>query len=114
MKQFIIALGLLAAPAAFPSTTTETTMAVPFDFKAGRAELRAGEYRVRTELSPGGVYRLYFQNSKGNTLVVPMVRIDHAAPASNKSGFVFHCETDSSCQLKEVHSGGGPAFLLER
>jgi len=114
MKQSIIALGLLAAPAAFPSTTAETTIAVPFDFKAGSADLRAGEYRVRTELSPGGVYRIYFQNSKGNTMVAPMVRIDHAAPASSKSGFVFRCETGDSCQLKEVHSGSGPAFLLQR
>lgn len=114
MKKFIIALGLLASPAAFPSTTTETSVAVPFGFKAGYAELPAGEYRVRTELSPGGVYRIYFQNSKGNSVVVPMVRIDNVVPASTRSGFVFQCETDQSCQLKEVYSGGGPAFLLQR
>ncbi|MBL8173666.1 MAG: hypothetical protein JNK48_03295 [Bryobacterales bacterium] len=113
MKQFILALGILAAPA-FPSTTAETTMAVPFDFKAGRAALPAGEYRVRTELSSGGVYRLFFQNSKGNTMVVPMLRIDNAVPGSTKSGFIFRCDTPGACQLTEVHSGSGPAFLLHR
>lgn len=114
MKKLIIALGLLASPAAFPSTTAETSMAVPFGFKAGYVELPAGEYRVRTELSPGGVYRIFFQNSKGNTVVVPMVRIENTVPTSTRSGFVFHCETDQSCRLSEVHSGGGPAFLLQR
>lgn len=114
MKKLLITLSLLAAPMAFPSTIAETTMQAPFAFRAGSVQLPAGEYRVRTELSPSGVYRLYFQNSVGQHIVVPMVRIQNTMPTSTRTGFVFRCETDDNCRLREVHSGGGPAFQLGR
>ena len=114
MKKLLITLSLLAAPAAFPSTIAETTMQAPFAFKAGSVQLPAGEYRVRTELSSSGVYRLYFQNSKGQHMVVPMVRIHNTMPTPTRTGFVFRCQTDDNCWLSEVHSGGGPAFQLNR
>ncbi len=112
LKRIIVALGLLAAPLACPSTTAETTMYAPFSFTAGDSRLAAGEYRVRTELTPGGVYRIYLQNNDGHQVLVPVVRVD--APNLTKSGFIFRCESDGSCQLTEVRSGGGPAFRLQR
>ena len=113
MKKLLLTLSLWAASSAYPSTIAETTMQAPFAFKAGSVQLPAGEYRVRTELSPSGVYRLYFQNSHGHHIVVPMVRIQNTMPTSSRTGFVFRCETDESCKLREVHSGGGPAFQLQ-
>ncbi|MFN7936400.1 MAG: hypothetical protein U0R19_23935 [Bryobacteraceae bacterium] len=112
MKKLLITLSLLAAPLALPSTIAETTMQAPFAFKAGNIQLPAGDYRVRTELSPSGVYRLFFQNSAGQHVVVPMVRIHNTMPTPTRTGFVFRCQTGDNCQLREVHSGGGPAFQL--
>lgn len=114
MKRILIAISLLATPLAFSSTVNETSMNVPFGFRAGSTNLPAGHYRVRTELSPGGIYRIYFQNDKGHQMLVPLMRIDNPVPASTNSGFVFQCETGATCQLSEVHNGGGPAFRLIR
>lgn len=110
LKRIFVALGLLAAPLAFPSTTSETTLHVPFGFTAGDSRLAAGEYRVRAELTPGGAYRIFFRNDEGHQVFVPAVRVD--APELTKSGFIFRCESDGSCQLTEVRCGGGPAVRL--
>ena len=112
MKQLLLTLGLLAAPLAFPGASSEANMNVPFEFRAGSTNMPAGSYRVRTEQSPGGIYRIFFSNKEGQVVVVPTVRIDAPVTSTQESGFIFHCETETTCQLREMHSANGPSFRL--
>lgn len=115
MKNKLIALTLMAASAAFPAAKTESALQVAFPFKAGNVLFPAGSYRVRIESIPSGKYVLVFRNADGNQQIVrPTGRIRNTMPTASTVGFVFACETEDNCQLREVHSGGGPAFQIQR
>ncbi|MBS1829753.1 MAG: hypothetical protein JST93_30920 [Acidobacteria bacterium] len=114
MKNKLIALTLMAASIAFPAAKTESALQVAFPFKAGNVQFPAGSYRVRLEPIPSGRYVLVFRNADGNQqIVLPSGRIRNTMPTAAGIGFVFTCETEDNCQLREIHSGGGPAFEIQ-
>lgn len=113
MKNTLIALTLMAASVAFPSTKTETAVQTSFAFKAGNLQFPAGSYHVRVEPIPSGKYVLVFRNANGRQqIVVPNGPIRNTMPNSGTNGFVFTCDADGKCQLREVYTSGGPAFEL--
>lgn len=113
MKNKLIALALMAASAAFPSTKTETAVQTSFAFKAGNVQFPAGSYRVRVEPIPSGKYVLVFRNANGRQqIVLPSGPIRNVMPDTSTNGFVFACDSDDTCRLREVYTSGGPAFEL--
>ena len=112
MKKILMTLSLLAAPLAFSATVTETSMSVPFAFRAGESNMPAGKYRIRTERTPAGFYRVFVLSTDGKLAVMPSMMIDEQMPPTPETGLIFNCENKADCQLREVHNSNGQSFRV--